>query len=106
MRRKAKPGDGLFARLVSTTSRYSLSFYFMHYLLIGWTLCAVYMATGRYRISSLMGDVPSLACGLAAIVALEVLLFHWQKAGGKYSLEWFLEMVAAQIGKAPKQSSG
>ncbi|MEW6364819.1 MAG: heparan-alpha-glucosaminide N-acetyltransferase domain-containing protein [Acidobacteriota bacterium] len=89
--------EGHFGRLLSLTSRFSLSFYFLHYLIIGWTLLAVYLVSGQYRISSLMNDIPALACGLAAIVALEVTLYLWQKTRGRYSLEWVLALLTAKV---------
>lgn len=102
VRRKGKPADGPIARLARLTSQFSLSFYFLHYVFIGWTLFAVYLATGHYRISSLMGDTPALLCGVVAAVALEVLLYFWQRAGGKYSLEWFLGKLAAKMATPPQ----
>jgi len=85
---------GPFARMVARTSRFSLSIYFTHYLLIGWTLAGVYLATGQYRRASLMDDSLSLACGVAAVGALEVLVWIWEKAQGRYSLEWVLARVS------------
>ena len=43
-----------------------------------------------------MGDTPAFLCGLAAVVAFDVLLYRWQKEGGKYSLEWFLGVLTVK----------
>ena len=96
-RQNGRPPQGLLARQIGLTSRFSLSFYVLHYLIIGWTLFAVYLATDRYPISSLMGDVPALLCGLVAVLALETVLWLWQRTGGKYSLEWVLDALTARL---------
>lgn len=45
------------------TSRFSLTFYCMHYMLIRWTIYAVYLVTGRFLSSDLMSAIPALTCG-------------------------------------------
>lgn len=87
-------------RVYTRTSRFSLTFYFLHYQLIGWTLAIVYLVSGQYLICNLMGAYPALICGLVGLLALEVLIFFWDKKQGKYSLEWFLRALMARF--APK----
>jgi uncharacterized membrane protein len=84
-------------RMYTRTSRFSLTFYFLHYQLIGWTLLVVYLVSGHYLISELMGAYPALLCGAAAVITLEGLIFFWEKKGGKYSLEWFLGVLTARF---------
>ena len=89
--------DGLMTRLYNRTSRFALTFYFLHYFIIGWTLALVYMFTGEYRIYDLMGIWGSLFAGLAAVIALELLLKFWGERGGRYTLEWFLAALTARF---------
>lgn len=86
--RCAQPG--VFARIFMFLSRSSLTFYFSHYMIIGWTLAAVYCVTGAYRLYDLMGAWPAFLCSFAAMAVLYHGLRIWDKRGGKYKLEWFL----------------
>lgn len=90
---KRTPLQSMYQR----TSGFSLTFYFLHYQLIGWPLFLVWLFTGDYKRAALMGDVPALLCGLAAVALLEVLLYYWLKAKGKYSLEWFLGALTLKL---------
>jgi uncharacterized membrane protein len=76
--------------LYNRTSRFSLTFYFLHYLLIGWPLATVAWITGRSSVAALLGAWPAFLAGLLGLVLLQVLLFFWEKGGAKYSLEWLL----------------
>jgi hypothetical protein len=91
---------GFFHRLFNRTSRYSLTFYFLHYQLIGWSLLIVYALTGAYLIFDFMDAWPALLSGLVAVTFLEWLLVLWERHGGKYSLEWLLAVLTAQLVKA------
>lgn len=87
-------------RVYTRTSRFSLTFYFLHYMLIGWTLAIVYLVSGHDLLCNLMGAYPALLCGIAGVVILEGLIFFWEKKLGKYSLEWFLGALTMRF--APK----
>ncbi len=89
-------------KIYNRTSRFTLTFYVLQYLLIGWTLGVVWLITGHYRMSDLTGAIPALLCGLGAVVLLEVLIYYWQKAGSKYSLEWFLKELTRKLAKSTK----
>jgi uncharacterized membrane protein len=90
---------GFFVGLYTRSSRFSLTLYFLHYLLIGWPLAIVSRISGRDSISALMGAYPALAAGLAGLVFLEMLLFLWEKHGSNYSLEWCLKAITARLMK-------
>ena len=90
---------GFFHRLFSRTSRYSLTFYFLHYQLIGWPLLVVYGFTGAYLLFDFMDAWPALLSGLVAVTFLEWLLVIWERHDGKYSLEWLLAVLTAQLVK-------
>lgn len=83
-------------RIYTRTSFFSLTFYFLHYQLIGWTLALVYLVSGHYLIFELMGAYQALLCGAAGVLVLEVLIFFWEKKRGKYSLEWFLGVLTVR----------
>ncbi|MBU2634687.1 MAG: DUF1624 domain-containing protein [Nanoarchaeota archaeon] len=90
VRKEDKTKLGFFSRIFIQTSNFSLTFYFLHFILLGWSLAILYLITGKYMLGDLMGATPALLCGLVAVVLLEILIFFWGKAGAKYSLEWFL----------------
>ena len=104
VRRKDKARLGFVGRVFIQTSNFSLTFYFLHYILLGWSLAILYLITGKYMLGDLMGAAPALLCGLAAVVLLEVLLYFWGKAGAKYSLEWFLTRLTRLV--APDYKRG
>lgn len=84
--------------IYNRSSRFSLTFYFLHYLIIGWPLAVVHLVSGRNPHGGLMGIAPALACGVAGLVFLELLLFAWERHGSKYSLEWFLGSLTRRFG--------
>ena len=90
VRRCDKLEDSWAVRIFKRTSRFSLTFYFLHYLLIGWPLALTLALTGRPRVADFMGAVPAVICGIIAVILLEILLGWWESRGAKYSLEWFL----------------
>ncbi len=92
----AKPGR--LAALFIRTSQSSLTFYFLHYLLIGWPLAVIYLLSGKYYIYNLLGAWPALGCGLTAVALLSAILKLWRNHGGKFTLEWLLAALARRIG--------
>jgi hypothetical protein len=84
-------------RLYLRSSRFSLTFYFLHYLMIGWPLAILAQITGRNSISALMGAYPALITGLAGLAFLETLLLLWEKHESKYSLEWWLAATTSRL---------
>ncbi|MFH1983599.1 MAG: heparan-alpha-glucosaminide N-acetyltransferase domain-containing protein [Pseudomonadota bacterium] len=84
---------GSVAGFFSYISRSSLTFYFLHYLLIGWPLALIYILSGTYPINDLMGSLPAFGFGLAAVGVLGFVLKTWEKIGNKYKLEWFLSAI-------------
>ncbi|NPU83670.1 MAG: DUF1624 domain-containing protein [Syntrophaceae bacterium] len=88
--RTDKQKESFLVRVYLRTSRSSLTFYFLHYLLIGWPLALVYLVTGRYLKYGFLGSIPTLLWGFTVVVLLELLLVVWGNHGNQYSLEWFL----------------
>ena len=84
-------------RIYNRISRSSLTFYFLHYLLIGWPLVLIYLLTGKYYKYALLGAIPALLCGFAAVILLVLLLVFWGKHKDRYSLEWFLAAITKRF---------
>ncbi len=93
VRTQDKGKTGFFAGIFNLSSRSSLTFYFLHYLLIGWPLALIYVLTGRYYKDNLLGAYGALLAGLGAVILLVSLLKLWGKIKNKYSLEWFLDRI-------------
>jgi uncharacterized membrane protein len=96
VRKKDPSRVSFLVRLYVRSSRFSLTFYFLHYLMIGWPLMIAAQITGRDTIAALMGAYPALTAGLAGLVFLETLLFLWEKHGARYSLEWCLAAITSK----------
>ena len=93
VRRTNKQKMSFIVRVYSLASRSSLTFYFLHYLLIGWFLALIYILTGKYYKYALLGAIPALLFGFTAVILLVLLLGFWGKHKDKYSLEWFLNAI-------------
>jgi uncharacterized membrane protein len=97
VRPRAATQVGFWGGLFSRTSRYSLTFYFLHYQLIGWPLLIAYAFTGMYRIFDFADAWLAFVSGLVAVTLLELLLALWARHDGKYSLEWGLALLTARL---------
>jgi len=86
-RETAVPRTGLLVTWYKRLSRYSLTVYFLHWLLICWPLWIIYFVTGRFLGHDLMGALPAFLLGLAGVALFLVGLRAWDRSGGKYSLE-------------------
>ena len=104
IRKKDKASIGTVSRFFIRTSNFSLSFYFLHYMLIGWTLAILYLITGKYMFSDMLGVIPAFLCGIVAVIFLEILIFFWGKADSKYSLEWILTKLTTFVFPGYKRS--
>ncbi len=102
--KKDKKRLGPGARLFTRTSNFSLTFYFLHYMLLNWPLLIICLFTGRYFYNDLTGAPTALLCGAVAVALLEVLIYYWEKAGSKYSLEWTLAGLTARIAPGYKRA--
>jgi uncharacterized membrane protein len=97
IRKPDKQKVSFIVRIYNLASRSSLTFYFLHYLLIGWPLALIYLLTGKSYKYGMMGVTPALVCGFAAVILLLLLLVLWGKHKSKYSLEWFMDTVTKRI---------
>ncbi len=90
---------GMFVTWYKRLSRYSLTVYFLHWLLICWPLWIIYFVTGKFLSEDAMGAVPAFFLGLAGIAFFLVVLKAWERRGGKYTLEWGLRAITNGVGK-------
>jgi uncharacterized membrane protein len=97
VRKQDRNKAGFFARIFNLASRSSLTFYFLHYLLIGWSLALIYVLTGRCYKYDLLGAYNALLAGFIAVTLLVSLLKLWGKNKNKYSLEWFLDRLIKKV---------
>ncbi|MCF8054433.1 MAG: heparan-alpha-glucosaminide N-acetyltransferase domain-containing protein [Deltaproteobacteria bacterium] len=102
VRKKKDKKPGPITRFFIRTSNFALTFYFLHYLLLGWPLMVIYFYTGRYphlqgNYYNLMGVFPALLCGIGAVALLEIVIFFWERKGSKYGLEWLLRVLTERI---------
>lgn len=97
IRRTYNRKTGIFAGIFTYISRSALTFYFLHYMLIGWPLAIIYVFSGKYYIYNLMGALPAFVCSLAAVSLLGLGLKIWEKRGSKYKLEWFLAALTRRF---------
>jgi hypothetical protein len=97
VRKPDKQQVSRIVRIYNLTSRSSLTFYFLHYLLIGWPLVLIYLLTGKCYKYALLGAIPALLCGFIAVILLASLLVFWGKHKYKYSLEWFLNAITKRF---------
>ena len=100
VRRKDPSQISFLVGLYVRTSRSSLTFYFLHYLLIGWTIAIILLTTGRNVKYDFLGAAPAVLAGLAGLTLLQLLLFFWEKHGSKYLLEWWLLAITSRLTKS------
>lgn len=98
--KKDKSRNSFLFGLYNRSSRFSLTLYFLHYLLIGWPLAIIAVLTGRYLKYALLDTFPALLAGLAGLVLLQLILYLWEKHGSKYSLEWWLSNITSRLTKS------
>ena len=98
-RANAAPSTGLLVGWLKRLSRYSLTVYFLHWLLICWPLWIIYFVTGKFLGQDAMGALPAFLLGLAVVALFLMCLKGWERRGGKYSLEWGLRKITEGIGK-------
>ena len=99
VREIASSRTGLFVAWYKQLSRYSLTVYFLHWLLVCWPLWIIYFFTGRFLGQDAMGALPAFLLGLAGVALFLMLLRVWERRGGSYSLEWGLKKITEGIGK-------
>jgi hypothetical protein len=100
----ASSRTGLFVAWYKQLSRYSLTVYFLHWLLVCWPLWIIYFLTGRFLGQDAMGALPAFLLGLAGVALFLMVLRVWEHRGGNYTLEWGLRKITEGIGKSGRTS--
>ena len=100
----ASSRTGLFVAWYKQLSRYSLTVYFLHWLLVCWPLWIIYFLTGRFLGQDAMGVLPAFLLGLAGVALFLMVLRVWEHRGGNYTLEWGLRKITEGIGKSGRTS--
>jgi surface polysaccharide O-acyltransferase-like enzyme len=91
------PIGGWLVNWYKRMSRFSLTVYFLHYLVISWPLWIIYFLTGHYPAQDLMGAIPALLLGLAAVALFLLGLKAWEQYEAKFSLEWMLRRFTEDV---------
>ena len=97
IRNTAQQKQGFWSGIFTRTSHSSLTFYFLHYLPIGWTLAIADLVWGGKHIYNLCGVIPAFLSGLVAVTVLYGLIEAWQRHGGKFTLEWCLYAMTKRL---------
>ncbi|MGV8057885.1 MAG: heparan-alpha-glucosaminide N-acetyltransferase domain-containing protein [Smithellaceae bacterium] len=95
---------GLFLTYCRQISKYSLTIYITHFALFFIPLRIIQLATGKYYLRELTST--SIAFGLAVLLLILYypVLKLWDKAGGKYSFEWFINQIISSLSGATGQT--
>lgn len=93
---------GAWIRYCRRMSRYSLTVYFVHYVLLTWPLWIAYLFCGEFLVQKAMGPVPAFACGIIAVLVLHRLIHWWDRNNGRFSLEWCLGMLVMRFAHEPE----
>ncbi|MFH0802817.1 MAG: heparan-alpha-glucosaminide N-acetyltransferase domain-containing protein [bacterium] len=69
-------------------SRFSLSFYVIHYFAIFWPLWLWKFYSGNFLYEKVMSPMRAAMLSILFVVLFSVFLYYWDKKGGKFGLEW------------------
>lgn len=92
---KLKSAPGFLSQNYERLSRYSLTIYVLHYLIIFWPLRIAGFLEGdtdKYLSNATSAPV-SFLVGILILVTLLRVTKIWDGVGGKYSLEWMLSKI-------------
>ena len=81
---------GIFLIYCRQISKYSLTIYVSHFALFFIPLRIIKLTTGTYYLRDFVSTSAALTLAVLLLILYYPLLKLWDKAGGKYSFEWFL----------------
>ena len=87
---------GFFLIYSRQISKYSLTIYITHFALFFIPLRIVKSITGTYYMKNLVSTPAALTLAVILLMLYYPLLKQWDKAGGKYSFEWFLAKLLSR----------
>ncbi len=83
---------GFIAKIFLRTSNYSLSFYFVHYLILDLPIIGLDYYFDIDIVQSL-GTVSVIIAAIVALSILQIMVILFNKYNGKYSLEWLMSRI-------------
>lgn len=94
------PRETGLRRYLRRLSRYSLTIYVLHHILIFWPLWIMGWAAGSRTMfyEHLCSPLAAFIAGAAFLGSLAVLLERWDRARGRWSLEWILARATPKPG--------
>ncbi len=103
----ASAATGALMTALQRLSRYALSIYVTHLVLIYWPLWIAGWLAGepaRYQQNALSTPA-ALALAAGFLLAMWPLLALWDRIGGRYSLEWFLNQILLHLQRGKTKPS-
>jgi len=93
-----KEAPGIFLTYCRQISKYSFTIYVSHFVVIFVSLRAVQVITGKYYLRDLVNTPIAFALSVLLLVLYYPLLRAWDRAGGKYGMEWLLSTLMSLQG--------
>lgn len=90
---------GMFLSYCRQISKYSFTIYVSHFAVIFISLRIIQAVTGKYFLRDLVSTPFAFALALLLLALYYPLLKIWDKAGGKYGMEWLLTTLMSLIGQ-------
>lgn len=92
--------SGFWLTYFRRLSRYSLTLYVLHHVLIFWPLWIVKWTTGKDYFEQAMDSLPAFVLAVAILLILFPALSFWDRHKGRFSLEWLLTWMSGKILKS------
>lgn len=83
-------------------SKYSFTIYVSHFVVIFVSLRIIQAITGKYYLRDLVNTPIAFALSLLLLALYYPLLKVWDRAGGRYGMEWLLARMMSLQGERKK----
>lgn len=98
--RADKEGNpGLFLAYCRQFSKYSLTIYITHFAVFFIPLRMIQLFTGKDYLRGLTSSSVALALAVLLLILYYPVLKFWDKAGGRFSFEWFLAKILSAFSR-------
>jgi hypothetical protein len=94
-----KKTPGIFLTYCRQISKYSFTIYISHFVIIFVSLRIVQAITGQYYLRDLVKTPMAFVLSVLLLILYYPLLKVWDRAGGKYGMEWLLSTLMSLQGK-------
>jgi len=101
-KRASKETPGIFLTYCRQISKYSFTIYVSHFVVIFVSLRIIQAITGKYYLRDLVNTPIAFALSLLLLALYYPLLKVWDRAGGKYGMEWLLARMMSLQGERKK----